>query len=70
MNIPLAYSINEACSAAAIGRTCIYELIGRGEIRAIKRGRRTLIRADDLQRWLDGLPHVEPKITPDGSDGA
>jgi excisionase family DNA binding protein len=57
----LAYSILEACEAARIGRTNLYEAIRSGELRAVKHGKRTLILADDLRRFLDGLPPVTPK---------
>jgi excisionase family DNA binding protein len=61
MNSPLAYSISEACSVARSGRTALYEAIRSGALRAVKRGRRTLVLADDLRRYLDALPAVEPK---------
>ena len=59
MNTPLAYSIAEACSVARAGRTALYEAIRAGELRAVKRGRRTLVLAD-LRDWLDNLPTVKP----------
>jgi len=64
MNSPLAYSVTEACEAARIGRTSLYEAIRTGELRAVKRAKRTLILADDLRRWLQSLPPVTPKPNP------
>ena len=58
MGSRLAYSVTESCVAAGIGRTHLYELIARGELRAVKVGRRTLILAADLDEWLQGLPSI------------
>ena len=61
MGEPLAFSVAEACSAARIGRTSLYEAIRCGRLRAVKHAKRTLILAQDLRRWLESLPAVEPK---------
>jgi excisionase family DNA binding protein len=61
MDTPLAYSIAEACSAACAGRTVLYEAIRSGALRAVKRGRRTIVLADDLRHYLENLPVVVPK---------
>jgi excisionase family DNA binding protein len=58
MDNTLVYSVNEACAASDTGRTALYEAINSGELRAVKRGRRTLILRDDLRRWVQALPSV------------
>ena len=61
MNTPLAYSIAEASEVSRIGRTSIYEAISSRELIARKHGRRTVILADDLRRWLQNLPVTNRK---------
>ena len=52
----LAYSPAEAFRVLGICRTSGYEEIRRGKIRTKKFGRRTLIPAEELQKWLASLP--------------
>jgi excisionase family DNA binding protein len=51
----LALTVAEACAAARIGRTTLYEAIKNGDLVAAKYGRKTLIRVDDLRNWLGRL---------------
>ena len=51
-----ALSIAQACAAAGIGRTKIYEAITNGSLKARKWGKRTLILRDDLREFLASLP--------------
>jgi len=61
MESALAFTIAEACAVARIGRTALYEAIQCGQLRAVKRGRRTLVLATDLRTWIEGLPAIETK---------
>jgi excisionase family DNA binding protein len=54
----LALTVAEACAAARIGRTTLYEAIKNGDLIAAKYGRKTLIRVDDLRSWLAQLPTI------------
>jgi excisionase family DNA binding protein len=62
MSTPLAHSIPEACSLTNTGRTSIYKAIKEGELRALNRGRRTLILSEDLRSWLETLPSITVKL--------
>lgn len=53
---PLAYGISTAARAVGVSETTIKQEIAAGRLAIRKSGRRTLIRRDDLVRWLDALP--------------
>ena len=56
---PLCYSPLQAAKLLNIGRTTLFALLGRGEIKARKLGTRTLIPATELSRYIDSLPLAE-----------
>jgi len=58
---PYAISILEAVRLSGIGRSSIYQAIGRGELPIRKSGRRSLILTADLHRWLSELPTGEAR---------
>ena len=50
----LAYSINETARALSLGRTTVYAMIADGRLEAMKLGRRTLVKADSINRLVAG----------------
>jgi excisionase family DNA binding protein len=60
---PIALKITEVCAASRIGRTRVYDAIKRGELRARKNGKSTLVLHADLVEWLSRLPAILPKTT-------
>jgi excisionase family DNA binding protein len=54
----LAYSIDEVCKTAKLGRTSVYAAIKAGELKARKIRRRTLILHDDLIAFLKALTEL------------
>jgi excisionase family DNA binding protein len=66
--IPLAeklvLSVAEVSSLTGVCRSNIYLAVSGGKLRAIKRGRSTLIRPDDLKSWIDSLPSFTPSTIP------
>ena len=55
----LAFSIDEAAVRANIGRDGIYQAIREKRLDAKKAGRRTLITAEALRRFIDSLPPLQ-----------
>jgi excisionase family DNA binding protein len=53
------YGIREAVDALSIGRTSLYSAINRGELRAVKFGKKTLFYAADLAIFLAKLKSGE-----------
>lgn len=55
-------TVPEACARARAGRTTLYWAIRRGELVARRRGAKTLIFTEDLDRWIASHPVVQPKF--------
>ena len=56
-----AFSIEEFCVWAGIGRSAAYEEINDGRLDARKRGSRTLIPRAAARRWLENLPLLKSR---------
>ena len=54
-----AFSIDEAAMRAGLGRDKLYAAVRVGELEARKAGRRTLITAEALRRYLYNLPTLQ-----------
>lgn len=52
---PLAYSIAELVKATSLSRATIYENIKAGLLVSHKAGRRTILLAENVDRWLASL---------------
>ena len=61
MSDPLAFTILQTITTAGVRKTSLYAAIKRGDLRARKSGRRTLILRDDLRAWLERLPALDLK---------
>lgn len=55
----ICYSPANAAKALSIGRSTLFGLLARGEIKAHKLGTRTLISAAELNRYVETLPDAQ-----------
>ena len=56
----LLHSMPDAWATLGVSRSTLYELIAAGELKAVKVGRRTLIRHEELERYVRTLPEKAP----------
>lgn len=54
--IPVRATVTDWCALSGMGRSATYEALGRGDLRAVKVGSRTLIDVAHGLAWLDSLP--------------
>lgn len=48
----LAYSVDETAELLSLGRTSVYELIRQNALETRKKGRRRLVVAASVEKWL------------------
>jgi hypothetical protein len=51
--------ISDWCAISGMSRSVVYEALGRGDLRAIKLGARTLINVEAGLAWLASMPPAE-----------
>lgn len=51
----LLHAMSEAAELIGVGRSTLYELASRGDIKVVKIGRRTLVAHDELERFVAAL---------------
>lgn len=56
-----ALTFREVCQFGAISMAALYTEVNAGRLRAVKRGRRSLVLRADFERWLNDLPAISPK---------
>jgi excisionase family DNA binding protein len=54
---PLVLSVREAAEALRISKDLAYELIARGELPALRLGRRVVVPTKALMEFVDGTGH-------------
>ncbi len=54
-----AFSIAEVCAISGFGRDTIYAAVRNGKLIARKLGKRTIVTANDLDRFLNSLPALQ-----------
>jgi excisionase family DNA binding protein len=47
-------TVKEVLDHLKIGRTKLYELVGSGNLRTVKIGKRTLFDPDDVKKFIEG----------------
>ncbi|MGJ8558940.1 MAG: helix-turn-helix domain-containing protein [Litorimonas sp.] len=58
MSKKLAVTVKEAGQILSLGRSSIYRLIGRGDLKPRKIGKRTVILVSDLEAFVSSLPEA------------
>lgn len=61
MTKTLTVTIPRACQLTGLGRSTIYRLFDDGKLQRLKSGTRTLIKMDDLERYIESLTDAEPR---------
>ncbi|MBK3778412.1 helix-turn-helix domain-containing protein [Azospirillum brasilense] len=58
---PVAMTVPHAVRYSGLGRSTLYNLLGKNQIEAVKAGNRTLVLTASIRAYLAGLPAAFPK---------
>ncbi|MDP2318241.1 MAG: helix-turn-helix domain-containing protein [Acidobacteriota bacterium] len=62
VDMPALLTVDEVADLLRTTRTAVYAMVARGQLPGVTRlGRRVLIRADELVKWLDQNRAPSPK---------
>lgn len=61
MSTPIAYALTDAAAAVGLSERTVRDAIRRGDLAVRYAGRKVLIRADDLDAWVDAMPSDRPR---------
>lgn len=53
MTARLAYTVQETAASLGVSTDLVYDLVSRGELNAVRAGRRKLIPAESLELWIE-----------------
>lgn len=53
---PELLSVREACATLGIRKTTFFKLVSERRLKTVKLGRRTLVRAGEIDRFVKSLP--------------
>jgi excisionase family DNA binding protein len=70
LNDKMAYSIDEFAEVSNTCRDKLYVAIHKGQLKARRNGRRTLILKEEGQAYLDSLPTIDPTLPATKGHGA
>ncbi|SFL01768.1 Helix-turn-helix domain-containing protein [Mesorhizobium albiziae] len=57
------YSVREFSAAFGIGRTAFYAELASGRLKAVKLGKKTMVREEDAYEWAAALPAYTNRVS-------
>jgi excisionase family DNA binding protein len=61
MTTPGCFTIDATAAHLGVSRAQVYNFLRDHRLNAVKIGHRTVVRADEVKRFIDGLPAYRPE---------